>query len=255
MPHSRGHLQLLRHTFISGVHDLNVIAAIITPRSDESVMRKCASAGKTFRFGLEERSLLWEQDLAFPSWAWVYRDKTRNFTEFLGRLKQATLEGGFKVEFAMLYGPEIASPESPPTGAYGCDIIILGDAGRQASYQRSNGRLRNFVSCTKWTRVRVDKDLLESHARTKANRAILRMKNVCQDDAQSMDEDGLLTYRQSPVTLMLIYNLCRPSFRGKNHFSDRCESNQRSRTSLVLSPHNRRPHHYVAVREIKIHCS
>lgn len=39
-PPHRGHLHLLKHVFTRGTHDMNVIAAIIIPASDESVMKK-----------------------------------------------------------------------------------------------------------------------------------------------------------------------------------------------------------------------
>jgi len=70
-PPHRGHLQLLKHVFLHGCHDLNVIAAIVLPRGDSSVLAKCKEAGATFMFGKDERCLLWKQDLAFPLWAWV----------------------------------------------------------------------------------------------------------------------------------------------------------------------------------------
>jgi len=191
-PHSRGHLQLLKHTFVHGVHDLNVIAAIIVPRCDESVLKKCKKAGGQFMFGLDERSLLWEQDLAFPGWAWVYRDRTREFSAFLERLRQAIKKDGYEIEFVMLYGPEIGSPEDPPKSVYGCQFIIMSDAGRRADYQRSNGRLKDFQHCTRWKRVRVDKDQLERCARSRAQDAVTRRQTINPNDAQSMLEDGML---------------------------------------------------------------
>lgn len=180
---------MLKHTFLRGVHDLNVIAAIIIPRADPSVLKKCTSAG-TFMFGIEERGLLWEQDLAFPGWAWVYKDKSRGFSSFLQRLKQATKTDGYDVEFVMLYGPDCGSPDDVPTGAYGCETVIMTDAARQASFQRSNGRLRDFDNCTRWRRVPVDKGLLERYAKAKAHQAMLRMQTACPDEAQSMLDDG-----------------------------------------------------------------
>ena len=194
---SRGHLQLLRHTFLRGVHDLNVIAAIITPRSDESVRKKVRSAGDTFMFGIHERSLLWEEDTAFPEWAWVYRDTTREFSKFLERLKQATKRDGYELDFVMMYGPEIASPNDPPTGAYGCKTVIMSDAARKASFQRSSGRLQDFDHCTEWQRVPVDQKQLELHAREKAHQAMLRMhaKKLCLDEAQSALIDGMPSTR------------------------------------------------------------
>ena len=175
------------------MHDLNAIAVIITPRSDDSVRKKCDSAGKTFLFGIEERSYLWEQDIAFPGWAWVYRDKTRNFSAFLERLKERTKEDGYEVEFMMMYGPEIGGPDDPPEGAYGCRTIIMSDAGRKASYQRSCGRLRNFRNCTRWRRIRIDKDQLQSYGIDKAQRALEHMRKMCPREVQTLQKDGELS--------------------------------------------------------------
>ena len=189
---SQGHLQLLKHTFLHGVHDLNVIAAIILPRTDKSVQKKCESAGGTFMFGMEERCTLWEQDPAFPPWAWVYRDTTKSFSGFKERLKQAAKKDSFDIDFVMLYGPEIGSPDDPPTSVYGCEIIIMSDAARQASFQRSNGRIADFQHCTRWKRVTVDRDQLEHYARAKAHRAMLRMsmRSICLNETESMPKTG-----------------------------------------------------------------
>ena len=145
-------------------------------------------------FGIEERSLLWEEDIAFPEWAWVYRDTTRCFSNFLDRLKQAVQKDGYELDFVMMYGPEIGSPDEPPTGAYGCKTIVMSDAARKASFQRSSGRLKIFDNCTMWQRVPVDKERLERHAREKAHQAMLRMhlRNLCVDETQSALDDGML---------------------------------------------------------------
>lgn len=70
-PPHRGHLQLLKHVFFHGCHDLNVIAAIILPSSNSTVLTKCKKEGATFMFDMDVRSLLWKRDIGFPEWAWV----------------------------------------------------------------------------------------------------------------------------------------------------------------------------------------
>ena len=194
----------MNHIFEHGVHDLNVVAAIITPRADNSVLKKCQSAGGTFMFGIDERSILWEQDIAFPRWAWVYRDVTRSFSDFLERLKQAAKQDGYNIEFVMMYGCEIATPEDPPTGAYDCEIIIMSDVARRASYQRSNSRIRNFRSCTKWKPVRVDNARLERLARLNAHRAMLRMQSKLLNGAGTTLDDGASRTEKSLIMLKLI---------------------------------------------------
>ena len=170
-PPHRGHLHLLKHVFMRGTHDLNVIAAIIFLRSDNSLSRKVKREDGKFMFGLDERRLLWKQDLCFPPWAWVYENRTNcSSTAFGKRLIQATKKDGYKLEFVPLYGADIASPSDPPDPVYGSDTIILSDVARAADYQLSSGRLRNFDGCSKWRGIRVNEDELRRHAKEKALR-------------------------------------------------------------------------------------
>ena len=190
-PPHRGHLHLLKHVFLRGVHDLNIIAAIIIPASDKSVSKKVQAADGTFMFGRDERCLLWKQDLCFPSWAWVYESSTTPFTTFLERLILVTKKDGFSLEFVPLYGAGIGSPSSPPGPAYGCKTVILSDAARAADFQRSSGRLRDFSGCTKWRRICVDQDALRRHARAMARYALEYMKTVSRREALGMLNDGM----------------------------------------------------------------
>lgn len=189
-PPHRGHLHLLKHVFLRGVHDLNIIAAIIHPGSDRCVSKKVQAADGKFMFGRDERCLLWKQDLCFPSWAWVYESSTTPFTTFLERLILATKKDGFSLEFVPLYGAGMGSPSSPPGPVYGCKTVILSDAARAADFQRSSGRLRDFFGCTKWRRIRVDQDELRRHARAMARYALEYMKTVNRGEALGMLNDG-----------------------------------------------------------------
>ena len=163
-PPHRGHLHLLKHAFIRGTHGLNVIAAVILPRSDEGVDKKVKRKDGRFMFGIDERCHLWKSDLGFPSWAWIYNDSTTSFTEYSKRLIQATKKDGYSLEFVPLYGAESATPSSPPDPVFGCKTIILSDVARAAEYKRSSGRLRDFVGYTKWrgtAQLKVDSMLKE----------------------------------------------------------------------------------------------
>lgn len=194
-PPHRGHLHLLKHVFMRGTYDLNVIAAIIVPRSDESVSRKVQKEDGKFMFGNDERCLLWKQDLCFPPWAWIYGSGTTSFTTFSERLVEATKKDGYSLEFVPLYGAGIGSPNSPPGPAYGCKTIIMSDAARAAEFQRASGRLRDFDGCTRWRRISVNEDGLRRHAKAKASDALLAMKTICPREARRMLEDGM--YRNS----------------------------------------------------------
>ena len=189
-PPHRGHLHLLKHAFTRGTHDLNVIAAIILPRSDSSVANKVKVENGKFMFGINERSLLWKQDICFPPWAWVYNDSTTSFTNFSSRLIRATKKDGFALEFVPLYGAGIATPSDPPDLTYGCKTIIMSDAARAAEYQHSSGRLKDFSGCTKWRGFCMDEDLLRQNTKVKLDRVVQTLKTICPQDFYSMLKDG-----------------------------------------------------------------
>ena len=190
-PPHRGHLHLLKHAFTRGTHDLNVIAAIILPRSDQGVANKVKAEKGNFMFGIDERSLLWKQDICFPPWAWVYNDSTTYFNKFSQRLIRATGKDGYLLEFVFLYGAGFAAPSSPPDPVDGCKTIILCDAARAAEYQRSSGRLKDFDGCTKWRGLRIREDQLRQTKTVFVNRAVLTMKTICPQEVYSMLEDGM----------------------------------------------------------------
>ena len=190
-PPHRGHLHLLKHAFTRGTHNLNVKAAFILPRSDNGVSAKVRAEDGKLLFGIDERCLLWEQDLCFPPWAWVYNNKDRSLETFLERLIQATKKDGYSLEYIPLYGAGIASPEGPPDPVYGCKTLIMSDASRKADFQLSSGRLENFLCCTKWTGFSADEDELRLHARAIASRALLDMKTICPHEADEMLKDGM----------------------------------------------------------------
>lgn len=190
-PPHRGHLHLLKHVFMRGAHDLNIIAAIILPQSDERVAAKVRNEGGHFMFGKHERGLLWKRDPCFPSWAWVYKDIGVPHTELFQRISQATAKDGYSLEFVPMYGCQIGSPENPPDPVFDCKTIIISDAARAAEYQLPSGRLRDFFGCTKWRRVVVDQDELHRHAKAKASYAMQAMRTVSLPEADSMLSDGM----------------------------------------------------------------
>ena len=189
-PPHRGHLHLLKHVFTRGTHDLNVIAAIILPRSDESVCKKVYDEQGLFRFGRAERCFLWKQDVCFPPWAWVYEKSTTSFPTFLDRLAQETQKNGYSIEFVNLYGAGVASPEYPPRSAYGCKTIIMSDVARAANFERSSGRMKDFEGFTKWRRISVNEDELRRRTRTKVNDAMVNIK-VCPPEICRILKDGM----------------------------------------------------------------
>ncbi len=222
-PPHRGHLHLLKHVFMRGTHDLNVVAAIIIPRSDEGVARKVKAEDGKFMLGIDERCLLWKQDLCFPPWAWVYNNSTTSFKIFSKRLIQATHKDGYSLEFIPLYGAGTASPSNPPGPVYGCKMIIVSDAARAADLQRSSGRLKDFWGCTRWRGMRIDEDQLRRDAQAKASHALLAMKTICPQEADSMWEN-CMSKEASPFSIF-DSNVClnRSKLRGRSNGNDCCE--------------------------------
>ena len=191
-PPHRGHLHLLKHAFTRGTHDLNVIAAIVLPRSDQSVANKVKAEKGDFTFGVDERRLLWKQDICFPAWAWVYNDSTTSFTIFSQRLIHAAEQDGYSLEFVPLYGAERVTPSSPPTPIFWCKTIIYSDAARAATYQRSSGRLKNLDGCTKWRGLCAPReDQLRHNTTIFMHRAVKTLKTICPPEVNSMLEDGM----------------------------------------------------------------
>ena len=180
-PPHRGHLHLLEHTFYHGSHDLNLIAAVIYPSRDDCLERKRKKAGSNFRFGRDERSMLWKKDPCFPNWAWVY--EAPGLVGFLRSLKDVTSNDGYNVEYVHLQGPSSDDHLQPPDEdeflGVCSDTLVISDAARLTNYRRSSGRMRNFRGWTKWKAIPVDEvEMLKL--------AELRTKPLC-DDAVRVD--------------------------------------------------------------------
>ena len=189
-PPHRGHLHLLKHVFTRGTPGMNVIAAIILPRSDERLAQKVKAEDGKFMLGLDERRLLWEQDVCFPPWAWVYNQPS-TFTTFSEKLTKAAEKDGFSLEFIPMYGAGFGQPDNPPDPLYGCKTMILSDAARAAHFQRPSGRLRDFDGWTKWRGMHIHHDSLRRQAQAKANCALQAMETICPSEASSMLKDGM----------------------------------------------------------------
>ena len=145
-------------------------------------------------FGRNERSLLWKREPEFPKWAWVYEDGPKQFHEFLCQLKEKTTSDGFKTEYVVLHGPGYASPRHPPNSIYGCEMVMICDAARKASYQRTCGRIRSFEGCTKWEQAKVNPEQRKNFAYAKALRASNGMYTTSPKEAVDMLEDSELPY-------------------------------------------------------------
>lgn len=102
------------------------------------------------------------------------------------------MHDGYRIEFVMLYGPGIASPSSPPDSACSCSKMIMSNAAREARYQRSSGRLKDFSECTRWKPIHIDKERLEGWVGQKVIHRLLDLHTISLEELRWMLEDGTL---------------------------------------------------------------
>lgn len=102
------------------------------------------------------------------------------------------MKGGYRAEFVMLYGPDRASPNTPPDAPSWCEMMIMSNVAREAHYQRSSGRLKNFSGCTRWKPVHINKERLQRWAGDKALHRLLDLHTMSPIELRWMLDDGNL---------------------------------------------------------------
>ncbi|KAL8927559.1 MAG: hypothetical protein Q9208_002364 [Pyrenodesmia sp. 3 TL-2023] len=137
-PPHRGHLAVLWHAYYQLAESLNIVAAVVLLRSDESVQGKCSARNKNEVICFEDRARLWKQDPNFPPWAWVSEDsKSASFSSIAQRLKKLARKDDCKIRLAELLGPDCCGPDLAES--YFHEMTIVSDAGREAIYDRLDG--------------------------------------------------------------------------------------------------------------------
>ncbi|KAL9126568.1 MAG: hypothetical protein Q9217_004398 [Psora testacea] len=154
-PPHRGHLAVLSHGFLHGGRGLDLIAAVILPRDDDKVARKCERHNEPLMYTRKDRALLWKEDTKFPPWAWVYDGSDRSFGTFRRELKALTRADGYRVEFVALGGPDTVSPHAKPEKSFSTNTVIISDIAREADFDGCQGlpRLDHFGT---WTALPLD---------------------------------------------------------------------------------------------------
>ncbi|KAL9638740.1 MAG: hypothetical protein Q9164_001357 [Protoblastenia rupestris] len=157
-PPHRGHLELLRHGYLHSGDGLNLIAAIVKPKSDDYVRKKYTSEDETLVYTREQRTKLWKQDLRFPGWAWVYDGRDGTFSTFRQELQRLASVDGYKLEFVTLGGPDTITPSESPENVTSASTYIVSDIARIAKFDGSKG-LQRFNNFGEWTTLSVNTPL------------------------------------------------------------------------------------------------
>lgn len=147
-PPHRGHLAFLWHTYTQLAKDLNIIAAIVYPRSDVSVREKCDyyPPGERHFIPLRDRRRLWMKDANFPPWACVLDLAEFSSSGLESRINKLARRDNCRVRFATLYGPDCAESHSQGSS---CEMGIISDIAREAPFDHRDG-LKIFKGFGSW---------------------------------------------------------------------------------------------------------
>ncbi|KAL8810516.1 MAG: hypothetical protein Q9223_007740, partial [Gallowayella weberi] len=132
-PPHRGHLAVLWHTFHQLSEKLNIVAAYIRIRSDESIKKKYRERKGARLFSLEQRARLWKEDPDFPPWAWIYEDAEGGPSALEEKLKALVRADRCRIRFAELYGPDSYDQ------AHFNEMTIVTDVAREAAFDPPSG--------------------------------------------------------------------------------------------------------------------
>ncbi|RDW83549.1 uncharacterized protein DSM5745_03875 [Aspergillus mulundensis] len=157
-PPHRGHFALLQHVFENAPADLNLIAAIIWPLSDEGVADKKEDRMDEDAMILtrEERVQLWVEH-GLRDYMWVYEgspftSSIAQWASLKSQLANVLGSDGFELEFCCLLGPDLIDGFD----AWYCRDILTSDAGREWEIVTSGGgiptQLDGYNPWTSWER-------------------------------------------------------------------------------------------------------
>lgn len=165
--------------------------------------------------------MLWKQDRYFPDWAWVYEAKLSSFYSFLDSLKRVASEDGLKIEFIRLSGPEdndYKHAYSPHDFHYNARTLIISDAARLANYQRDDGRIINFTSCTPWRLVERPQEVRE----TPGDKYTYAERGAIQYQESLLEKPEILRCRRSIANktyVILFVKAKHPDVEGRTEFT------------------------------------
>ncbi|KAI4173419.1 MAG: hypothetical protein LQ343_002952 [Gyalolechia ehrenbergii] len=138
-PPHRGHLALLWHAYTQLAKDLNIIAAIIHPATDERVRVKCRRypPGERRFIPLRDRRRLWMEDPNLPPWAWVFEPIEGGRAGLEEKLKKLARKDKYRIRFADLLGPDCCKPDVEWNDLR--EMRIVSDIARKADFDHQDG--------------------------------------------------------------------------------------------------------------------
>ncbi|KAL8651114.1 MAG: hypothetical protein Q9210_003433 [Variospora velana] len=138
-PPHRGHLAVLWHAYTQLAKDLNIVAAIVHPGSDEGMRKKCMHypCGERRAISLKDRGRLWKGDPNFPPWAWVFDRLDGGRSELENRLKRLARKDKCRIRLADLWGPDCCRPDNQMDDV--SEMRIVSDIAREADFDHQDG--------------------------------------------------------------------------------------------------------------------
>ncbi len=194
-PPHRGHFELLRHGFGQSGRDMNIIAAIVLPLDDDSLMRKLGGQKDPLIFNKAERVRLWKGYVP-SAWYWIYDRSVNEWDDFQKRLTQAITEDGFELSWVGLCGPDyVKVNEVPSIPTWGCRDLIVSDVGRPADFIfPTMNKLKVLDGCGAWEKITSDVEAVQKYARESTNWVISGMFIISIKAAQSGLNKGKIRF-------------------------------------------------------------
>ena len=193
-PPHRGHLAVLEHAFGQMSRELNIVAAIIIPISDESLKKKCmGKPDERHLFNIAERRQLWMEDHHFPHYAWVFDGACRGYKNLMSNLKILAKKDRCRIRFVRLSGPDIA--EVSDSGF--SEMTIVSDVARQAEWNQA-GRPEKFNNFGSWI---LCGDVAEVAPRSE--QGYQETESLCEKEVQTQKKDDI-SFSESKGIKMII---------------------------------------------------
>ncbi|KAN0089981.1 hypothetical protein V8E51_018560 [Hyaloscypha variabilis] len=165
-PPHRGHFELLCHGKGKCGRDMCIIAAIVLPLDDESLVWKLRDQENPLIFHKDERVRLWKGHVP-GDWYWMYDRSISEWYGFQERLTQAITKDGFDVRWVLLCGPDhVKVNEVPQLPLWGCQDIIVSNVGRPAEFVSPTGnKLKMLAGYEAWEGITPDLKALQRYAK------------------------------------------------------------------------------------------
>lgn len=190
-PPYRRHFGLLCHGFLEGSRDMNMVAAIVLPLDDESLVKKLRGQENALIFTKAERIRLWE-GYGPSEWYWIYDRSVSEWRCFQERLTQTITKDGFDISWVILCGSDYVGVNGvPPIPVWGCKDIIVSDVGRPADFiSPTMKRMKMLEGCEAWSEAVLDLEALQRYAKEGASWVYSGVVMIDPIHAQHMLDEG-----------------------------------------------------------------